>query len=367
VWPPGITQFAYRPGIIDIGPGYLDPSLLPHEVLSGALDAAVRTYGHAVLAYGANAGPPPLRSLLAGVQSRWDGTSYGAEQVVITGGTSQMLDRLAGTMAAPGDVVLAEAPSYNWACGIFREHDLRVVRLPRDEAGIDPDALQRCIGEERRAGARIAFIYVIPTFHNPTGGLMSRERRRQLLEVTIAHRLPIVEDNAYRDIVLDEAEPPPSLLSLAGGRDVIQLSSFSKCLAPGLRLGWLSADAGTVERLEGSNLLISGGCLNHLVALVVLQLVESGWLGDHVAELRLELAERRDALVKGLREHLPQGFRFDVPGGGFFIWMELPMGVEEAALMRAAERRGVAILPGSAFEPPPGTRGVRLSYSLHPP
>jgi enduracididine biosynthesis enzyme MppQ len=367
VWPPGIVQFVHRPGIVDIGPGYLDPSLLPVDALRAGLDAAAAAYGPAILGYGTNTGPLPLRMLLAQVQSRWDGSRYGPEHVVITGGTSQMLDHLTGTLAGPGDVVLAEEPSYNWGCGIFCEHGLRVVRLAGDEAGIDPDAMERRIDEERRAGRRIAFVYVIPTFHNPTGRVMSRERRLRLLEVASAHRLPIIEDNAYRDIVLDDGAPPPSLLSLAGRRDVIQLSSFSKCLAPGLRLGWLSADAGTVERLEASHLLISGGCLNHLVALAVLQLVESGWLDRHVTGLRRALAARRDALVVGLREHLPSGFRFDVPGGGFFIWLELPGGVEEAALREAAEHRGVSFALGSAFEPPPGTRAVRLCFSLHPP
>ena len=367
MWPPGIVQFVHRPGIVDVGPGYLDPSLLPVDALREGLDAAARAYGPALLGYGTNAGPLPLRTLLAAVQSRWDGTPYGPEHVVITGGTSQMLDHLTGTLAAPGDVVLAEAPSYNWGCGVFQDHGLDVVRVPGDADGVDPDALQRRIDEQRRAGRRIAFVYVIPTYHNPTGRVMSPERRLQLLEVAGAHQLPIIEDNAYRDIVLDDAPPPPSLLSLAERRQVIQLSSFSKCLAPGLRLGWLSADAGTVERLEASNLLISGGCLNHLVALTVLQLVESGWHYDHVTGLRRALAARRDALVAGLREHLPPGFRFAVPGGGFFIWLELPAGVEDVALREAAERRGVSFAPGSAFAPPDGGRAARLCFSLHPP
>ena len=125
MWPAGIVQFVHRPGIVDIGPGYLDPWLLPVDALREGLDAAAGTYGPAILGYGANAGPLPLRALLAGVQSRWDGSTYGPEHVVITGGTSQMLDHLTGTLAAPGDVVLAEEPSYNWGCGIFREHGLR--------------------------------------------------------------------------------------------------------------------------------------------------------------------------------------------------------------------------------------------------
>lgn len=366
MWTPGISQFVHRPGILDLGPGYLDPSLLPVDALRDGLDAATSAHGPDVLGYGANAGPLPLRVLLAGVLSRWDGSTYGPEHVVITGGTSQMLDHLTGTLAAPGDVVLAEEPSYNWGCGIFREHGLHVARLAGDETGVDPDAMERRLHEARRASRRVAFVYVIPTFHNPTGRLMSRERRLRLVEVAHAHGVPIVEDNAYRDITFDGA-PPPSLLALAGQRGVVQLSSFSKCLGPGLRLGWLAADAGTVERLEGSHLLTSGGCLNHLVALSVLSLIESGWFERHVAELRRALAARRDALVAGLREHLPAGFRFDVPRGGFFVWVQLPAGVDELALRAAAERRGVSFALGSAFEPPPGAGAVRLCFSLHPP
>jgi enduracididine biosynthesis enzyme MppQ len=368
VWPPpGIVQFVHRPGIIDIGPGYLDPALLPVDAVREGMSAAADAHGHALLGYGTNAGPLPLRARLARVQSRWDGTAYGPEHVVITSGVSQMLDHLTGMLAGPSDVVLAEEPSYNWGCGIFEDHGLRVVRVPGDDLGMDLDAMARRIDEERRAGRRVAFVYVIPTFHNPTGRVMSKERRLHLLEVAAAHELPVIEDNAYRDIVLDGAEPPPSLLSLAGRRGVIQLSSFSKCLAPGLRLGWLSADAATVARLEASNLLVSGGCLNHVAALTVLQLFESGWLDRHVTELRRALAARRDALVLALREHLPSGFQFAVPSGGFFIWLELPPGIEEAALSDAAERRGVSFAQGSAYEPAAGTRAVRLSFSLHPP
>jgi enduracididine biosynthesis enzyme MppQ len=361
------VQFVHRPGILDLGPGYLDPSLLPVDAVRAALDAAARAYGPAILGYGANAGPLPLRARLAEVQSRWDGTPYGPEHVVVTGGTSQALDHLTGSLAAPGDVVLAEEPSYNWGCGIFREHGLEVARLPGDDRGIDPDAVARRLGEARAAGRRVAFVYVIPTFHNPTGRVMSVERRRRLLEIADAHGLTIVEDNAYRDIVLDGAAPPPSLLSLAGHRGVIQLSSFSKCLAPGLRLGWLSADADTAGRLEASNLLTSGGCLNHLVALAVLHLVQDGWLDRHVTELRGALGARRDALVQGLRDQLPRGFAFDVPAGGFFVWVALPAGGDEVALRDAAERRGVSFALGSAFEPSPGTRAVRLAFSLHAP
>ncbi|HET6214103.1 MAG TPA: aminotransferase class I/II-fold pyridoxal phosphate-dependent enzyme [Micromonosporaceae bacterium] len=362
----GIVQFVPRPGILDLGPGYLEPALLPVAALRDTLRSAMAMYGPQCLGYGANRGPRPLLESLARLTAGWDGRSYPIDSFLVTGGTSQMLDHLAGTLAAPGDVVLTEATSYNFGCDIFRQHGLRLVPVDCDDAGMTPTGLHKSIVELRRAEGRIAFAYVIPTFHNPTGRLTPLDRRLELLDVTGAHRVRVVEDNAYRDIVLDDVAVPPSLLSLAD-TGVVQLSSFSKCLAPGLRLGWLTGDVDLVERVATSAMLHSGGCLNHVMALMVSELFGSGAFDRHVTGLRRALTARRDALLAGLRDGLPGGYHLAEPRGGFFVWLELPPGVTDTQVSTMAEEYGVGIVAGSRFAVGDAPPAVRLSFSFHPP
>jgi 2-aminoadipate transaminase len=196
---------------------------------------------------------------------------------------------------------------------------------------------------------------------------MPVERRREVLKVTAAHQLLVLEDNAYRDIVVDPITVPPSLLALRGPGDVLQLSTFSKCLAPGLRLGWVTGPPDLIGQVAAGGMFRSGGGANHFVALAVAELVASGWLDDHLGFVRRELANRRDALVEGLRSGLPVGCRMAVPAGGFFCWLELPPAASEADVVAAVRRHGVAVLPGGRFAPLPGAPAVRLAYSFHPP
>lgn len=368
----GVTQFVPRPGVTDLGPGYLDDALLPVVALRDAFASAVGRYGPRALAYGANAGPGPLRDRLAALCARWDDAPYRADNILVTAGTSQILDHLAGTLAAPGDTVLVEAASYDLGCAIFAQHGLRVVRVDCDEAGMCSGALRHAVEQQRAEGRLVAFCYLIPTFHNPTGRVMPLARRRDLVAVAADLRVPVVEDNAYRAVALDGAPVPPSLLSLAMAAPaadwtgVLQVSSFSKWLGPGLRLGWLAATAEVVDRLAAGAMFVSGGGVNHAMALAVSDLLGAASLGTHLAGLRRGLAARRDALAGSLRGHLPEGYRFDAPAGGFFVWLRLPDGVAEDRVVAAAERNGVAVAPGDRFTGG-GPPAVRLSFSFHPP
>ncbi len=364
---PGIppTQFTARPGIVDLGPGYLDPSLLPVDLIRDALEAALERHGPDALGYGANRGPALLRSLLAERVARGEGFACREENVLITAGTSQTLHYLASTETRPGEVVLVEDPSYDLGCNIFRRCGLDVLPIRCDDHGIAVDALQAAIDRERRVGRRIAFLYLIPTFHNPTGRVMTLDRRLAVLAVAAAGDVTIIEDVAYRELGF-ERPLPSSLLALSEGGDVIQVASFSKSLAPGLRLGWITTDAGRVQRIGGEPLLMSGGGLNHLIALAVCELYASGAADQHLITLRHGLRERRDALAEALWQTMPAAIEVNVPDGGFFTWIRLPRGLAAERLLSTAEQAGVSFALGRRFGAA-GAQAIRVAFSFHPP
>jgi DNA-binding transcriptional MocR family regulator len=210
-------------------------------------------------------------------------------------------------------------------------------------------------------------LYTIPTFHNPTGVCLSLARRRALVELAEAERLLIVEDDVYRELAYD-APAPPSLWSLAPPGVVLRMGSFSKSLAPGVRLGWLTGGSEAITRMAGGGLLDSGGGINHFTALVVAELCASGDYDAQVETLRAAYRARRDALMAAFAKYLPPGCRWQRPGGGFFAWVELPAGTESNDLLCPAEAAGVAFLPGGKFYlSDGGANTLRIAFSLYSP
>ena len=207
----------------------------------------------------------------------------------------------------------------------------------------------------------------MPTFNNPTGTSLAPGRRRALVELAAAEGVLIVEDDAYRELAYDGAAPP-SLWSLAPPGTVVRLGSFAKAVAPGLRLGFLTADGATIERIRGGGLLDSGGGINHFTANMVAAFCEGGGFAAQVAHLRASYRARRDALDAGLREHLPEGCAWRAPAGGFFIWLRLPPGLDADALLPRAIDAGVGYGPGPRFHlDGGGASRVRLAFGLYPP
>ncbi len=358
------VQIVLRPGIAEMGWGHPDPALLPVADLARAADFALRREGPAALAYGAEQGPGRLIEPLAAWLARREGSELPPEQIFITGGVSQGLDLLCALLTKSGDAALVEAPSYHLAQRIFRDHGLRLIPVPADEGGLRPAALVAALAGLRREGRAARFLYTVPTFGNPTGATLSLERRQAILSLANEAGLTIIEDDVYRHLWYD-ASPPPSLFSLAPFGRVIRLGSFSKLLAPGLRLGWLTGTPELVRRCAGSGLLDSGGGVNHFTAHVVAAYLDLGLLDGHVERLRAAYRRRRDALLDALAHHLPAGCRWITPGGGFFLWLQLPAGCDSAALLPAAERAGVSYVPGGRFfSGRGGERYLRLAFSL---
>jgi enduracididine biosynthesis enzyme MppQ len=368
----GIVQDVVPAGVIDLGPGYPDPDLLPTAMLRQAYGTALGEYGPAALAYGHNTGPLPLREALADRARRADGHPCEPDNVLITAGTSQALHLLSGVLGSPGGVVLADQYSYDLGRQIFTDSGLRVRTVAMDADGMNPLALREAVLAERAAGARIAFVYLNPTHHNPTGIVVPLARRRELLDLTEQYGLMVVEDDAYGELALDSGElPPPSLAALAGYRGVLKLGTFAKTLAPGLRLGWLLGEPALVRRIGAHGLLVSGGSLNHTTSLAVATTLLDGSYGQHLEQVRGELRRRRDTLAASLKDALGPRIEYRVPPGGFFLWLGPAYDPErgelkEADLAAAAELAGVRLAAGSRFGSGARPR-LRLAYSLNPP
>ncbi len=365
--PRPIAQMEPRPGILELGFGQPDPALLPAEGLRRAADAALARWGASALAYGAEAGPGPLLEWLEGHLAQVDGRAPAPGELLITAGISQALDQICTLCARPGDVVLAESPCYHLALRILRDHPVELLPAAADEQGLDVAALAEQLAALRRTGRTPRLLYCIPTFNNPTGASLPAERRAALVELAARERLLIVEDDVYRELAYDGAAPP-SLWSIAAPGTVARLGSFAKSLAPGLRLGWLSADAALVQRFVAGGVIDSGGGLNHFTGLVVAQYALSGEYAAQVARFRTEYRARRDALLAALAEHMPPGCTWGAPAGGYFVWLRLPAGHDAAALLPRAEAAGVAYLPGARFHTDArGTHALRLAFSLYGP
>ena len=284
---------------------------------------------------------------------------------MVTAGNSNGLDLVASVFAHAGDVALVELPTYHFALGILRDHGLEIVGVPTDEDGLIPDELAATVDRLTAAGKRVALLYTIPTFGNPTGRTMPVERRQRVAEQARRHGFVIAEDDVYRELWF-ATEPPPSIWAVGGQAPVFRLGSFSKTLAPALRLGWLTGPASLVERLVGAGLLDSGGGLNPIVGLAVAEFAATGAYEPNVAALRATYRERRDALTTALRDAAP-GARFVTPEGGYLVWLGLPPGMDADALLPAADAAGVTFVPGARFDASGAMdrSWVRLSYARY--
>ncbi len=361
------SQLVIRPGIIELSWGQPDAALLPAAQLSRAAVAALAESGADALAYGANSGPGPLLAWLRQRIERTEGKAVAADEIIITGGNSEGLDQIATLGTRPGDVVLVESPTYHLAVSIMRDHPLELVPVPVDSEGLNVEAVQAALDGLRRAGKTARLLYTVPTFHNPTGVTLSPARRQALVALAEREGLLIIEDDVYRELAYD-APAAPSLWRLAPPNTVVRLGSFAKSLAPGMRLGWITGPAALVQKIANSGLRESGGGANHFAAMVAAAFCQLGLYDDHVAGLRAAYRARRDALLAALEAHMPPGATWTRPGGGFFIWVTLPPGLQAGPLLAAAETAGMSYLPGSLFHlDGGGGTTLRLAFSLFGP
>ncbi|MFV9503817.1 MAG: PLP-dependent aminotransferase family protein [Oscillochloridaceae bacterium umkhey_bin13] len=359
-------QLFVRPGISELGWGHPDPALLPVAAIQAAAQTALVDYGQLALAYGAEQGPGRLIAALQERMFRLEGTAPPATSLMISGGISHALDMLCAHLSQPGDVVLVEAPTYHLALRIFRDRGLQFVAVPGDAEGMQVEAAAAQLTALHATGRRVAFIYVVSSFGNPSGAVLSATRRAALGALAQAAQIPVIEDEAYAELWYN-APPPPAIGRFRPGAPVIRVGSFAKILAPGLRLGWIQADPALIQRCTAAGVLDSGGGVNHLTTHLLASLIEQGALDQHVAQVRAAWQTRRDALLDGLASALPSSCHWHTPQGGYFVWVRLPPGTNTTALLPHAEAAGVSYLPGERFFAAGGGQAwLRLSFSLLP-
>ena len=356
-----ITQMDIPPGFIDLGMGNPDIDLLPLELLRQAAETHFATGDRRSLQYGVEQGDGYFRRALAGFLTRAYRTHVDPGLLFVTTGASSALDLLCTLYTRPGDVIFVEEPSYFLALRIFEDHGLRVVPIPMDADGLCIDALVEMLAEFHPK-----FIYIIPTFQNPSGLTLSQARRVKLVELAHRYNFLVVADEVYHFLPYTQ-NPPQAFAAFAEDvEQVISVNSFSKILAPGLRLGWIQAHGAVIERLAGSGLLDSGGGMNPFTSALVRRVIESGGLEENIASLRMEYGGRLNALDAALHQHLPAA-EYTLPQGGFFFWVRLP-DVDTAEFRRKSREFKVDLRQGALFSSRRGKQDhMRLSFCYYGP
>jgi 2-aminoadipate transaminase len=343
---------------ISLARGVPAPECVPVEELAECARAAIQDDGATILSYGAAGGYAPLRRQIA------EEHGVSPQRVVVTNGSLQGFALLAQVLAGGGQRVLVEAPTYDRPLKILGSVGAEVVPIRCDDEGLDVDALEA----ELSRGGRPAFVYVIPTFQNPTGRTLSVERRRQLVSLASEHDLLVLEDDPY-GAVRFEGDAPPTLFELDESGRVAYSSSFSKTVAPGIRVGYFVLPERLAHAVESAaaSTYITPALLSQAT---VHEFLRRGHLERNLELVRSLLRARRDALVSALEERLGgSGARWNHPEGGYFLWLDLPEGGNARALLHAAEQVGVSFVAGPDFYPwaGGGRSSLRLAYSYASP
>ncbi|WP_419707919.1 PLP-dependent aminotransferase family protein [Promicromonospora sp. NFX87] len=358
-----LFSVANRPEVVSLAGGMPYLEGLPLDVIADTMQRLIATKGTTALQYGSGQGEESLREHITQVVAL-EGVSAHPDDVVVTTGSQSALDLVTRIFIDPGDVVIAEAPSYVGALGVFRSYQADVVQVPLDADGLVPAELDATLTRLAAEGRRVKFLYTVPTFQNPAGVSLSAERRPQLLEICRRHGVLVVEDNPYGLLGFDE-EPLPALRSYDSD-GVLYLGSFSKTFAPGYRVGFVIAPHAVRDKLvlASESAVLSPSNASQLAVATYLETCD--WKAQIKAYREL-YRERRDALVGALGEHLPSA-SWNVPKGGFFVWVRLPKGLDSRAMLPRAVTARVAYVPGTAFYyDGSGADHMRLSFCFPTP
>ena len=355
-----------KPGIISFAGGFPDSAMFDVAGISEASNRALSQEPGAALQYGATEGYQPLREQLAAFMADKGCTDVAPENLIVTTGSQQGLDLLGKTLISPGDKVIVEGPTFLATIQCFRLYGAQLISAPVDDNGVDTDALEALIAEHKPK-----FVYLIPTFGNPTGGLLSLERRKKVLELAVKYDTLMVEDDPYGDLYFNAA-PPPSLLALSaqvpGSRDLlVYCGSLSKVLSPGLRVGWMIAPA---ELLTKATMCkqFSDAHTSTFAQATAAQYLKAGRMPATLAQVRQVYAERALAMGNALRKDLGAALEFVQPQGGLFVWARLTGAdgkiKDGAEFAKRAIDKGVAFVPGVPFYASnPDTATLRLSFA----
>ncbi len=354
---------ASRPEVVSLAGGMPNLAALPLDTLAGDVAELVARDGQVALQYGSAQGVPALREQICEVMAL-EGIRADPNDIVVTVGSQMALDLITRILCDPGDVVLAEGPSYVGALGSFTAYQARVVHVAMDAHGLVPDLLRDALRTLRAQGVVPKFLYTIPNFHNPAGVTLAVERRREVLDICAEYGVAVLEDNPY-GLLGFTGRVYPALRSMDAG--VMYLGSFSKTFASGLRVGWALVPPAVRDRLvlAAESATLCPPTFNQL--LVSRYLAAHDWRGQ-IKKFTEVYRERRDAMLAALEAHLPEGCTWNVPDGGFYVWLTVPEGVDTKAMLPRAVTARVAYASGTGFYADGfGSQQLRLSYCYPTP
>ncbi|MCI1901335.1 MAG: PLP-dependent aminotransferase family protein [Bifidobacteriaceae bacterium] len=355
---------ASRPEVVSLAGGMPYLEKMPFDDLSELLAKMLRDKGDVAWQYGSAQGDDHLRELVLQITALEGITDAQPDDVVITNGSQSGLDLITRIMCNPGDVVLAEAPNYVGALGVFQSFQVDVENVPLDADGLIPEAFEQAIIEQKKLGKKVKFLYTVPNFHNPAGVTMSVERRPKILDIAKRHHVLIVEDNPY-GLLGFNGQTYPALRSMDADQ-VVYLSSFSKIIAPGMRVAWMIAPPAIRHKLVLANesaIL----CPSNMSQMTISTYLDNFDWKKQINEYRGMYRERCDAMDSALHEYLPY-CEWNKPKGGFYIWLKIPDGLDARAMLPRAITARVAYVSGTAFYTNgEGTHHMRLSFCYPTP
>lgn len=351
-----ILKITDQPGIISFAGGLPAPEMFPLEEIRRAFDGELGSGDASSLQYSTTEGYLPLREYIAGVMGD-RGVKAGPGEVLLINGSQQGLDLLAKLFIDPGDLVVVENPSYLGAIQVFRSYQANFAAVPTDSGGIQAEALEKILRHRRPK-----LIYLTPTFKNPTGVTLDQERRRAVADLSEKYEVPLIEDDPYGELRYS-GDPVPPVKSFDRCGRVIYLSTFSKTVAPGLRLGWVVAERNLMSKL----VLAKQGTDLHTGTLVqrgIYRYLTGSDVSGHIGAIRREYGRRRDAMISAMRETFPAGTAWTEPEGGMFLWVTLPPRLDATQLLKEAIAEKVAYVPGAPFFVAGGGQNcLRLNFS----
>jgi 2-aminoadipate transaminase len=350
-----------RPEVISLAGGLPDTAAFPKDTLAAVMGRIARESAAEALQYGPTEGTAGAKECIVEVMAA-EGIRADPDDMIVTAGGQQVIDLVARALIDPGDVILAEAPTYPGAVPVFSSYQADVVQIEMDSDGMRVDLMEEALDRLDREGRRPKFIYTIPTFQNPAGVTMSLPRRRRLVEVAHERELLVLEDGPY-GLLRYEGMPQPTLRELDGGIYVMYLGTFSKILAPGIRLGWVLAPPPVLEKINLGK-QAADLCSSTLSQLMVTAYFEQANWRDYIESVAETYRARRDTMLDALAEHFPAQAEWTHPSGGLFIWATLPDFIDTTDLLARALRENVAFVPGAAaYLDDRGHNAMRLNFS----
>lgn len=352
-----LLKLTEKPDIISFAGGLPAAELFPIREFREACEYVLTTNGSKALQYGATEGYTPLREYLSEKMQKY-GVPAEVENIIITNGSQQALDLIGRIFLDKGDVVITERPTYLGALQAWRAYEPQFATVPLDDDGMCVDELEPVLKAHQ---GKVKFIYVLPNFHNPAGTTLPLERRMELVRLAAKYGVPIIEDDPYGELRFEGEDITP--IETLHKENVIYLSTFSKTLAPGIRIGWVTAPSKIIGKLVQAK---QGADLHTgvFVQMVAHDICSRGLLRTHVKKVRDAYLERRDAMLQAMEEHFPSGVTWTRPQGGLFLWVRLPEQIDTTEFMKTALEEKVAYVPGAAFYPDQGGHNtMRLNFS----